>query len=247
MLVTVFGAVVLTLSPVAPSQAGMAEVEAALNARVVEFFERYAAGDAEGVAAIFAADGILMPPGTPAVVGRDAIREHVAGGLALGSWDQRTSSDAITLRGDTAIERGHYTIVFRPHPDTPDGRQPFRFVGKYVVHWTNIDGSWFIATYIGNNDGPQERLAEERVAGRRTVRARVQPRPGAPAEEIDMRVHESPVDPPSVAATAANLADDELVLGVVVDDQPMAYPIRYLAPYEVLNDLVGSTALAPTW
>ena len=79
----------------------------------------------------------------------------------------------------------------------------------------------------------------------RTVRARVQPRPGAPPEEIDMRVHESPVDPPSVAA--ADLADNELVLGLVVDGQPMAYPIRYLAPYEVLNDVVGSTALAPTW
>ncbi len=79
----------------------------------------------------------------------------------------------------------------------------------------------------------------------RTVRAHVQPRPGAPPEEIDMRVHESPVDPPSVAAAAADLADDELVLGLVVDGQPIAYPIRYLALYEVLNDVVPGERRSP--
>jgi len=81
----------------------------------------------------------------------------------------------------------------------------------------------------------------------RTVHVRVQPRPGAPTEEIDMGVHEVPVDPPSVSAEEAALEDAELVLGVVVDGQPMAYPIRYLATVEVLNDKVGSTSLAPTW
>ncbi len=81
----------------------------------------------------------------------------------------------------------------------------------------------------------------------RTVRARVQPRPGAPAEEIEMGVHEVPVNPPSVPAAEAELADEELVLGVVVDGQAMAYPIRYLATVEVLNDKVGDASLAPTW
>ncbi len=135
MFASVIGTVALALSPVPPSQAAMNEVEAAPRAGVIEYLERYAAGDADGAG---------------------------------------------------------------------QSRQ-------------------------------------------RTVRARVQPRPGAPPEEIDMRVHESPVDPPSVAAADADLADDELVLGLIVDGQPMAYPIRYLAPYEVLNDVVGSTALAPTW
>jgi len=64
---------------------------------------------------------------------------------------------------------------------------------------------------------------------------------------MEMRIHEAPVDPNSVAADAAQLQDDELVLGVVVDGQPMAYPIRYLATVEVLNDRVGDTSLAPTW
>ncbi len=81
----------------------------------------------------------------------------------------------------------------------------------------------------------------------RTVRARVQPRPGAPVEMMEMQVHEVPVNPDSVAADEANLEDTELVLGVVIDGLPMAYPIRYLAAVEVVNDVVGDTSLAPTW
>ncbi len=96
-------------------------------------------------------------------------------------------------------------------------------------------------------DGPRQPADDQGQSEQRTVRAYVQPRPGGPTELIDMRVHPSPVDPPSIDGAAANLTDDELVLGLVVDGQPMAYPIRYLAPYEVLNDVVGSTALAPTW
>jgi len=108
-------------------------------------------------------------------------------------------------------------------------------------------GNWFITTRIDSNTGSRRSVEIDGESQQRTVRARVQPRPGAAPEEIDMRVHESPVHPPSVAAAAAHLGDDELVLGLVVDDQPMAYPIHYLAPYEVINVVVGSTALAPTW
>ena len=64
---------------------------------------------------------------------------------------------------------------------------------------------------------------------------------------MEVGVHEVPVEPPSVAAGEADLADDELVLGVVIDGRAMAYPIRYLATTEVINDRVGETLLAPTW
>ena len=59
--------------------------------------------------------------------------------------------------------------------------------------------------------------------------------------------HEVPFDLPSVPASKASLADDELVLGVIVGDQPVAYPVRYLALFEVINSHVSGVALAPTW
>jgi len=80
-----------------------------------------------------------------------------------------------------------------------------------------------------------------------TVRARVQMRPGGPLEEVEMRVAEAPVDPPTVAADAVDLEDDELVVGVVLDGEAIAYPVRYLAMSEVVNDRVGDTPIAPSW
>jgi hypothetical protein len=86
---------------------------------------------------------------------------------------------------------------------------------------------------------------EQREA--RTVRARVQAHPGGPIEDVEMRVRDVPVDPESVLAEEADLEDGELVLGLVIEGRPMAYPIRYLAMFEVVNDRVGDTPLAPTW
>jgi len=81
----------------------------------------------------------------------------------------------------------------------------------------------------------------------RTVRVNAQPRPGAAAREIDIKVHPVPTDIASAAAHEVRLADNELVLGVVVKGDVIAYPIRYLAMYEVVDDTVGGLPIAPTW
>lgn len=87
----------------------------------------------------------------------------------------------------------------------------------------------------------------EAPAPPKTVKGLMQARPGGPLEEVEVAVHEVPVDLPSVPADKAQLDDDELVLGVVVDTQAIAYPIRYLAMFEVVDHRVGDTPLAPTW
>ena len=81
----------------------------------------------------------------------------------------------------------------------------------------------------------------------KTVRATVQARPGGPVEEVEMGVHEAPLDLPLVSVADADLQDDDLVLGVVLDGQATAYPIRFLALSEVVNGTAGKTPVAPTW
>lgn len=81
----------------------------------------------------------------------------------------------------------------------------------------------------------------------RTVKAFVQPRPGRPRSETEMKVFESPVDLPIEDAGTVSLDDNDLVLGVVSDGVAVAYPVRYLAMFEVVNSLVGTTLVAPTW
>ena len=66
-------------------------------------------------------------------------------------------------------------------------------------------------------------------------------------QEADVVVRAAPVDPPSVAADEAILEDDDLVLGLVMNAKPIAYPIRYLALSEVVNDTFENTNLAATW
>lgn len=80
-----------------------------------------------------------------------------------------------------------------------------------------------------------------------TVRAVVQVRPGQAPEEVEMEVHPVPVDPPAREVGEVDLADDELVLGIVAGGQAMAYPVRYLALHEVVDDRVGDTPVAPSW
>jgi len=90
-------------------------------------------------------------------------------------------------------------------------------------------------------------LAQESEPVSRSVHTRVQPRPGAEAVEIDMAVHEAPVDPPLVGADEVALAADELVLGIERDGEAVAFPISTLANFEVLNSRIGKLPLAPTW
>lgn len=80
-----------------------------------------------------------------------------------------------------------------------------------------------------------------------SVRGLMQAHPGGPLEDVEVEVYAAPVDLPSVEAKNAHLRDDDLVLGVVISDVAMAYPIRFLAQYEVVDDHVGKTPVAPTW
>ena len=72
-------------------------------------------------------------------------------------------------------------------------------------------------------------------------------RPGGERQEAEMPVFESPVDLPIIAADEADLKDNDLVMGMVKDGEAMAWPIRYLAMFEVVNSNIGDTPVAPTW
>jgi hypothetical protein len=44
-----------------------------------------------------------------------------------------------------------------------------------------------------------------------------------------------------------DIRDSDMVIGVTIDGESRAYPVRYLAFHHMLNDRLGSTALAPTY
>lgn len=63
------------------------------------------------------------------------------------------------------------------------------------------------------------------------------------------RVFEAITEIPLVSPSESDLADNELVLGVVVDGMSRAYPINMLTgpSREILNDSLGGRAIAATW
>ena len=98
--------------------------------------------------------------------------------------------------------------------------------------------------YPEDPEAPSEKVVPP---ARKTVKGRMQTRPGGPFWDVEVEVHEVPDDLPSVPAAAAPLADSDLVLGVVVGGHPMAYPIRYLALFEIIDDRIGDIPVAPSW
>ncbi len=83
----------------------------------------------------------------------------------------------------------------------------------------------------------------------------VSPEPPAPAAEkeyhfnqiLDLDAIRPVYDPVFVAAEAADLSDEQLVLGVAIDGQAKAYPIAVLNGREMVNDELAGIPILATW
>jgi uncharacterized protein (TIGR02246 family) len=98
--------------------------------------------------AVWADDGVLMPPDRPAVQGRDALERHfrevfVERGFSFSLGD-------VQLAGDVAFERLAYTASAWP----AGGGQAMDDAGKGLhVYRRQPDGAWKLALDIWNSDG----------------------------------------------------------------------------------------------
>jgi len=105
--------------------------------------------DVDRVLSFWAADAIVFPPASPAVVGSAAIREFVAksfqtSGFSI-SW--KTTTVAVSRSGDIAYTTGTNRVTF----NAPDGKQ-VTVEGKAVAVWRREkDGSWKCVIDIWND------------------------------------------------------------------------------------------------
>ncbi len=109
------------------------------------FVEAMAAGDADAVAALYLPDAIVLPPGAPPVVGRDAIRADFAAMLASGGLVVTLTTDEVTRYGDDAVERATIAIL-------ADGKVVQ--TGKSLVVWRLVGGEWLYARDMYSWDTP---------------------------------------------------------------------------------------------
>ncbi|HXT30295.1 MAG TPA: nuclear transport factor 2 family protein [Vicinamibacterales bacterium] len=139
-------AVALAVSGVAARQAdpGVAKVREAYQKAI-------SAQDAAGLAKLYTADGVEMPPNAPAQKGRAAI-EAFHKGLAK-EWmvhGMTITSTETTVAGDHAIDIGTYKQNLMPMKGGPMVDE----VGKYIVVLKKEGAGWAISRAIYNSDNP---------------------------------------------------------------------------------------------
>ena len=129
-------------TPAEPGRSGIAVTETLVGA--VEQLRRLHmiavnGGDAEGAADLFAPDGLLLPPGQPAVEGVATIRAWFAGLFANIRVENFAIQPAgVQTYGDALIEHGTWTATFHPK----NNAQALPGGGTYMTVYARVaDGS----------------------------------------------------------------------------------------------------------
>ena len=100
-------------------------------------------GDAQAVAAMYAEDAYVLPPGSDIVKGRSAIEAFWRQAAQQMTDAKLTTLDVLPLGRNAAREIGTVSLKTKTQP-------PQEVVGKYAVVWRKIDGRWKLATDIWN-------------------------------------------------------------------------------------------------
>ncbi len=103
------------------------------------------ARDAAALAAIYAEDGVLMPPNSDTLIGRPAIEAYWADFQASGIGGEIKDTDVYAY-GDDGYTVGAYT--------TSDAGGATIDKGKYIVIWRHVDGKWQNLYDIWNSNLP---------------------------------------------------------------------------------------------
>jgi uncharacterized protein (TIGR02246 family) len=134
------GIATILLALSTPAFAQKADIQKS-NARFIELFNK---GDFAGIATLYTADAVVLPPDAGIVKGRDAIAgmwKVVATKVAEPSL---TTADIKRLSPKSAREIGTFTLKTK-------GANPQQLSGKYVVVWEKVRGEWKLSTDIWNS------------------------------------------------------------------------------------------------
>jgi uncharacterized protein (TIGR02246 family) len=133
-------ALLCTLAVAGPAQA---QTRAAIQALNDEWDAAFDKGDAAALAAMYAEDAYVLPPGAEIVHGRKAIEAFWAKAVQELGEARLTTVDVLPLGADAAREIGTFSFKTK-------GASPRDVAGKYVVVWRKLGGRWLLATDIWN-------------------------------------------------------------------------------------------------
>lgn len=117
-------------------------IEAA-NQQWMQAFNQH---DSAAVAALYTANGQLLPAHSDIVEGTEAIAQFWQGAFDAGIQRAKLTTVEVEGQGDTAYEVGTYTLMGKDDKvlDT----------GKYIVVWKHDQGQWKLHRDIWNTNTP---------------------------------------------------------------------------------------------
>ena len=110
------------------------------------FMSVYRQGDAAALAALYTADGQLMPPNSDFVNGQPAIQAFWQAVMDMGIKEALIETGEVEQHGETAIEVSTFTLK-------GESGQVFD-QGKFIVVWKQESGSWKLHRDIFNSSMP---------------------------------------------------------------------------------------------
>jgi ketosteroid isomerase-like protein len=119
--------------------------QSTLPRETVQAFEQaFNRDDVDGAVALFTDDAQILPQNGPVVIGKANITEFLRDQMTpVVSFN--TDTDLSLVRGDIAIEQGHYSVRnVRRGSDIEEG--------KYLHVWRNVGGQWKIYRIMYNTD-----------------------------------------------------------------------------------------------
>jgi ketosteroid isomerase-like protein len=141
-------ALLLCLWVVAPSASAQSGAAASIQKADKEWLGAVAAKDLERTVSFWTDDAVIQPPGQPAVVGKDAIRQYVAGAFGLPGFSLSWVSEepVISKSGDMAYTLSTNQFTFRDSQG-----KVVTALGRGVVVWRRgADGRWRCAVDTWN-------------------------------------------------------------------------------------------------
>jgi uncharacterized protein (TIGR02246 family) len=127
---------------------GAQTVRQEIEARNREFMAAFNRGDAAGVAAGYTEDGQVLPPGAPAMSGRQAIEQFWQSVMGMGVREVELRTEHAEAAGDLAYEVGSAVLTVQP-----EGGAAATDTVKYVVVWKRqAGGPWQLAVDIWNGN-----------------------------------------------------------------------------------------------
>jgi uncharacterized protein (TIGR02246 family) len=124
------------------------QIRSEIEQRDEEFMNTFNRGDARGLAALYSEEGMVLPPNSEVVTGRQQIASFWQAMMDMGVKSVNLQILETEQHEDTAIEVGRATIM-------AEGNQVID-ESKYLVIWKREAGAWRLHRDIFNSNGKSQ-------------------------------------------------------------------------------------------